>query len=762
MKTIHKLLALALCLALLCGAATAAMQETGSAGMKLADEVSYTRTGWSNDQKAGQYLQENYLTYTAGGEVRPMVVFGSTLYGRSPMNYTAKYLDDLGLRMVAGVNGSFFDMNTGIPYGLIVTEGVLRSSGSIASIGFLPNGKTLIGTPELHVTLDLGDMEREIFYNKALTRDNGVGLYSNDYDTATKSTVKAYNVILQPESGRAELTMRGTVTAKVLSTQASTASCQIPEGCFVLAIAEDSRYTDALSAVQALAVGDTVTVTTDCDAAWAGVDSACGGGDMLVENGTAATEFTLDTADKPRARTAAGLKADGTLILYTADESETSVGLTLRHLAERMAKLGCVTAINLDGGGSTAAGVTYPGYTAGSTVNSPSDGKLRGCANFIFLTRPVSAAAQAQHLHLYPMAGTAVLAGAKVTLTPKATGAAYQPAELPGEVRYTTNGGTMDGSVLTVSDALRSGTVTVSATSGALQTSATYTVLNAVSEISVRRAEEDEALTMLRLPGGTSVDLTAEADWCGNSVLASDASFSWKLSDGLGSVTADGVFTAADVAKPTEGTLTVSYGETKTEIPVTVSPANPFADVRGHWAEQMVNSLYFDGILTGSPQPDGTMLYRPDASMTRQEFIVALMRYLEVDLTAYQNAKLPFADSSKIAKWASDAMKAAYSLGYLSGSSSDGKLYAKPTDTISRQEAMVILSRTLDGDGNDSTDALKQFSDADKVAKWARGPLAQMLRAGIIAGSNGKLNPAGKVTRAQVAKMLYSMQSLGA
>ena len=451
MKTIHKLLALALCLALLCSAAAAAMQETGSAGMKLADEVSYTRTGWSNDQKAGQYLQENYLTYTAGGEVRPMVVFGSTLYGRSPMNYTAKYLDDLGLRMVAGVNGSFFDMNTGIPYGLIVTEGVLRSSGSIASIGFLPNGKTLIGTPELHVTLDLGDMEREIFYNKALTRDNGVGLYSNDYDTATKSTVKAYNVILQPESGRAELTMRGTVTAKVLSAQASTASCQIPDGCFVLAIAEDSRYTDALSAVQSLAVGDTVTVTTDCDAAWAGVDSACGGGDMLVENGTAATEFTLDTADKPRARTAAGLKADGTLILYTADESETSVGLTLRHLAERMVKLGCVTAINLDGGGSTAAGVTYPGYTAGATVNSPSDGKLRGCANFIFLTRPVSAAAQAQRLHLYPMAGTAVLAGAKVTLTPKATGAAYQPAELPGEVRYTTNGGTVDGSVLTVS-----------------------------------------------------------------------------------------------------------------------------------------------------------------------------------------------------------------------------------------------------------------------------------------------------------------------
>ena len=86
MKTIHKLLALALCLALLCGAVSATMRETGTSGLKLADEVTYTHTSWSNDQKEGQYLQEHTLTYTAGGAVRPMVVYGDTLYGRSPMN----------------------------------------------------------------------------------------------------------------------------------------------------------------------------------------------------------------------------------------------------------------------------------------------------------------------------------------------------------------------------------------------------------------------------------------------------------------------------------------------------------------------------------------------------------------------------------------------------------------------------------------------------------------------------------------------------
>ena len=42
-----------------------------------------------------------------------------------------------------------------------------------------------------------------------------------------------------------------------------------------------------------------------------------------------------------------------------------------------MAELGCVTALNLDGGGSTSLGAIYPGYASGTTVNQPEDGALR-------------------------------------------------------------------------------------------------------------------------------------------------------------------------------------------------------------------------------------------------------------------------------------------------------------------------------------------------------------------------------------------------
>ena len=179
---------------------------------------------------------------------------------------------------------------------------------------------------------------------------------------------------------------------------------------------------------------------------------------------------------------------------------------------------------------------------------------------------------------------------------------------------------------------------------------------------------------------------------------------------------------------------------------------------RYHWAESYITDLYYAGTLQGSTK-DGKLYYRPDASMTRQEFIVAMMRYLGTDLSAYQTVSLPFADSSSIADWAKSAMQAAYSLGYLTGSKTNGQLLAKPGATISRQEAMTILSRTKDFPEAD-LNTLAAFSDSGKIADWAKTALAQMAQQKIISGSKGKLNPTGKVTRAEVAKMLYMLSEL--
>ena len=108
---------------------------------------------------------------------------------------------------------------------------------------------------------------------------------------------------------------------------------------------------------------------------------------------------------------------------------------------------------------------------------------------------------------------------------------------------------------------------------------------------------------------------------------------------------------------------------------------NPFSDLDGHWSADFVAYCNRQGILSGSTGADGKMIYRPDDSMTRQEFTVALIRFLGVDSSQYADTTLPFADSGSIASWAMNDMKAAYALGLVTGSSSNGQLMANPTST---------------------------------------------------------------------------------
>lgn len=56
-----------------------------------------------------------------------------------------------------------------------------------------------------------------------------------------------------------------------------------------------------------------------------------------------------------------------------------SVGMTYQELANYMIKLGCDTALNLDGGGSATL------WVMGQVMNSPSEGRPRGCANGLVL-----------------------------------------------------------------------------------------------------------------------------------------------------------------------------------------------------------------------------------------------------------------------------------------------------------------------------------------------------------------------------------------
>lgn len=75
---------------------------------------------------------------------------------------------------------------------------------------------------------------------------------------------------------------------------------------------------------------------------------------------------------------------------------------------------------------------------------------------------------------------------------------------------------------------------------------------------------------------------------------------------------------------------------------------------------------------------------------------------------------------------------------------------------ITREQLAAILFRYAKMKGYDvsKTAALTAFSDAEQVSSYAVEAMQWATAEGLIQGSNGKLDPKGTATRAQVATIL--------
>jgi len=101
-------------------------------------------------------------------------------------------------------------------------------------------------------------------------------------------------------------------------------------------------------------------------------------GKLNVNN--VAEKFSADFTTKRHPRTAIGATKEGDIWLVVIDGRQLmSRGATLEEVGLIMQRLGCVHAINLDGGGSSTLALT------GMVVNRPSDGTERPVSNGVFL-----------------------------------------------------------------------------------------------------------------------------------------------------------------------------------------------------------------------------------------------------------------------------------------------------------------------------------------------------------------------------------------
>ena len=253
---------------------------------------------------------ERYTTYTPNRDVSPTVAYGTKVLSRATLTSMAKDLEAQGDRVVSGINGDYYVLATGAPLGMVVTDGVLRSSSSWhLAVGFNSDGTAFIGTPNLNIVATFGgagyqvtggiNKVRKIHSNTDNT--GGLVLLTSDFSSTTQNTEAGVDVILTPVAdnvgqsvtayGGATVTqsdqfiINGRVTCTVDQVLESTGSVAIPEGKIVMSLnAKDDA--NVLAALRALKPGDTVDIdVTSADSRWSQATQAVGAMYKLVTNG---------------------------------------------------------------------------------------------------------------------------------------------------------------------------------------------------------------------------------------------------------------------------------------------------------------------------------------------------------------------------------------------------------------------------------------------------------------------------------------------
>ena len=571
---IRKLTSLLLSLSLLSAltlpaAASAAMGEDLTAKDTLIHRETQLSTNVFWSEAYSDLRTENLITYTPNQAVTPIVTYGDVLTDRSSVADMAAALEAEGYRVVAGINGDFYNVNTGLPIGLVVTDGVLRSSDAgYYAIGFRADGTAILGKPSIRVSADLGYTVDDGFgtstevvrpvaaVNKART-NSGIFLYTYDFNAkhTTGTTEAGVNVVCAIEEG--SLTIGGTVTARVERVEESTVTALQPGEIVLSANSQADTYYSA--ALQSMQPGSTVTLSvTAADEGWNDVKYAVGALYCLAENGVVASGLAAGT----NPRTAVGQKADGTLVFYTVDgrRSGHSIGASMTQVGERLLELGCQTVLCLDGGGSTNLAVTTPDSTTATIINRPSE-TGRKVTNQVFLVASDRASGDLDHFYVHA-ASDYVLAGSSVAVNVTGVDTNYIPMD--ADYDLSASAGTLENGTLTTPAS--GGDVTVTASGRGSRGSTVVHAIRTPDTLTLKKGTA--SLTALTVAPGSKTTLTAGAVW-NHLTLAADAkAFTWSVSGDIGTVDENGVFTAA---APGSGRLTVSAGGKSLTIPITVA-----------------------------------------------------------------------------------------------------------------------------------------------------------------------------------------------
>lgn len=353
----------------------------------------------------------------------------------------------------------------------------------------------------------------------------------SDYNIKTIQSGRNWAMLETTKQAQSMQTRRGENVVGAINAGGYDMSNGRPSGAFVMngvAINRATATTFWVDMDGKAHITDAQTCNAALDAG--NVREAVAGFGDIFENGHARSG--LDNTTRA-SRTAIGIKADGTVVMLMVDgrQAPYSVGMTMAEVAASMEALGCVEAVNLDGGGSSTFATQREGEpenetTAGLTLRCrPSDGYERKVSNTIMVLSNAQPTGTFDHAVLTPN-NEVYTPGSTVPFAAAGMDAAGGRADIPAGAVWTvlSGGGTINESTGLYRAGDTCGEVTVG-----LQVNG-----ETVGQTAIQIQWPDKldfTNSSVSIDFGETSDLTFKPTWQGREVRYKDGDFAWTLDE---------------------------------------------------------------------------------------------------------------------------------------------------------------------------------------------------------------------------------------
>lgn len=741
---------------------------------KFAEGTYFTKNIFYSDQSGVGNQTEYYYEYTPNESILPAIVNGEQLYGRHKPDEIIQQMKEDGMHPIMLLNADFFSLETGVPMSDCAVEGEIITKGGVGTdaIGINEDGTAFMAWMHLYTTIQVGDATVAANLINKYRQPYSLYMLTDKFGAQTHATGEGTNVIIGELSD--DIKINNTVTGVVEQVIHTDGSIEIPEGKIVLTL-DDKADEERQAEIALFEEGQTVTINSSAqgDARWNDAKYILGAtGGRIITNGQ---KTDVDQSAAPRS--AIGITNKGNLLFYALDGRQTghSYGARIQTLADRLLELGCIDAINLDGGGSTMLSGIFPGHNDHTLINKPSDGKVRAVANYLALVNTKKPTGNLASLTLYPFTGS-YLTGAKQEITALGMDDNSYATNVK-KIDYSVVNGNIENNIITFTQA---GSITATAKSDDLTASSTFHVYDSPTKIYIYDKQTKKAPRTVKIKTEETMTFYGEAFY-GNIPLKGDESlYSWSCDENIGSITADGIFTAAE--KPASGKIYVTAGKTTDSVDVTVTDSSDLYDETKHTKVDMTCeegifkaiitnnditkverggiSLKIDGQQTNDFEFDNDTITLEigDSHKIRLEITNI---YDRTNIFSYTTDKEvtndKFNDTS--GHWAQDYIGYMNNQGIVNGVQSETGLSFMPSNNITRGEFAVMTANFLGLKLDEYESTTLPYADLDTIPDWALRQIKAMYTLGIITGKSHpdgsiKYEPTAPITRCEVAVIL--------